>query len=119
MTSINRYSSLSIDGINNNKFNKDKPLMNVREKAYHILSNKDQLKCKLAKTKMCKIKNCKRIGCSYAHSISELKVRECLFGDECIYKNSKNNPCKYIHPNESMSDYHERTSVREIKKIIL
>ena len=92
---------------------------NNRVNAFKILSNKDKLKDELYKTKMCNRKNCDGINCNFAHNKSELRVRKCLFGDDCIYKNSKNKMCKFIHPCEDLKSYHERVSCIKIKKIIL
>ena len=51
---------------------------------------------------------------------SELQVRKCLFGNECIYKNSSNKMCKYLHPDETMEMYNKRLNDNNgIKKIIL
>ena len=93
--------------------------MNNRISAFNILSNKDKLREQLYKTKMCNKKNCDGINCSFAHDKSELRVRKCLFGDDCIYKNSKNKMCKFIHPCEDLKSYHERVGCIKIKKIIL
>jgi hypothetical protein len=123
----NRYASLNVDGILNNecilkhiKHVNNKQIHNPREIAYMLLSNKTKLRYELVKTKMCRNIDCKKVGCTYAHSETELQIRKCLFGNECIYKDSKNNTCKYIHPNESVNEYNNRVlSVNSIKKIIL
>ena len=104
----NIYSVLNIEDEDNNRTN-----------AFKILSDKDKLKDELYKTKMCNKKNCERKNCNFAHDISELRVRKCLFGDECIYKNSKNKMCKFIHPCENMVSYNKRVKCIKIKKIIL
>ncbi len=106
----NRYSSLNIDDSE----------YNVRHDAFQILSDKSKLDEVLTKTKMCNKKNCNKVNCNYAHSKSELRIRKCLFGDDCIYKHSKNKMCKFIHPDETVESYNNRISCCEkIKKIIL
>ena len=112
----NRYSVLAID----NEFLQTTKPNNIRSNAFKILSDKDKLKDKLYKTKMCNKKNCNKYNCSYAHHESELKLRKCLFGNDCIYKHSNNKICKFIHPDETIKSYQQRISKSEtIKKIIL
>jgi hypothetical protein len=119
----NRYTTLKVDGIKYNTKNIVNTNTNTNTKrgnAFNILSNKGKLKYQLNKTKMCNRYDCDGNNCSYAHSDSELKIRDCLFGEECIYQNSKNKMCKFIHPNESVENYKKRISNNNIiKKIIL
>lgn len=116
----NRYHSLKVDGVNYNTFQKKKHKFQKRTEAFSILSNKDKIKTSLYKTKMCNKPNCNRINCNYAHSHSELKIRKCFFGNECMYKHSKNKMCMFIHPDETIESYKLRISNTEIiKKIIL
>lgn len=49
---------------------------------------------------------CDAYGCTYAHSLQELRVPECLYGDRC-YK--KDGPCNFIHPSETKDQYFKRT----------
>ncbi len=49
--------------------------------------------------------------CFFAHSLSEITPNTCGYGDGCIHIkiNSKNRKlCSFIHPNETISSYHER-----------
>jgi hypothetical protein len=107
MTIQNRYSAFNI--VQNN----------IRKDAYNILSNKDVLKCKLYKTKMCNKQNCTNKHCKYAHNESELRKADCFFGDKCIYKNSINKPCKFHHPSDDNDVCKVCSSKIFIKKIIL
>jgi hypothetical protein len=114
----NRYSVLNID----NEYNHTRIIKqnSTRNNAFEILSDKNKLKNKLSKTKMCNKKKCTTYNCSYAHSESELRVRKCLFGNDCIYQHSINKICKNIHPDETIRSYRERISkCSGIKKIIL
>ena len=105
----NRYSALNP---NHNTFTN-------RSDAFKILSDKNKLKDTLYKTSLCNKNNCNKNNCSYAHSLSELKVRKCLFGDDCIYKHSVNKMCKYIHPDESKKEYMIKINNSQIKRITL
>jgi hypothetical protein len=93
----NIYSILPVDDVSQ-----------VRKQAYTILSNKNTLKCRLVKTKMCNKVYCNRINCNYAHSFTELRVPDCVFGSECIYMSSKNKLCLFRHPCENKKQYIER-----------
>lgn len=107
----NIYSVLDIE--------EDRDDINSRANAFKILSDNDKLKDELYNTKMCNRINCDKKNCNFAHDKSELRVRKCLFGNDCIYKNSKNKMCKFIHPCEDLKSYHERVGCIKIKKIIL
>lgn len=105
---VNRYSVLDIEDDDN------------RSQAFKILSDKDKLKNELYRTTMCNKKNCDRVNCNYAHNDCELRIRKCLFGNDCIYKHSKNKRCKYIHPDETKESYEKRIDCCiKIKKIKL
>jgi hypothetical protein len=106
----NRYAPLE----SNNK-----QIINKRSDAFKILSDKSMLKSTLYKTSMCNKEICNNKHCTYAHSLSELKVRKCLFGDDCIYKDSSNKMCKYIHPGENKQGYMTRLNNSKIKRITL
>lgn len=49
---------------------------------------------------------CDVYGCSYAHSLSELRIPKCLYGHRC-YKKDLN--CMFIHPHETKEDFYNRT----------
>lgn len=70
------------------------------------ISSPDVLNEKLKKTKMCyHIQNfgkCPHPNCNFAHSVSELRVGECIHGANCYLKTTK---CSFIHPGESRRDY--------------
>ena len=69
-------------------------------------------------TRMCDKEACEDTECTYAHSIDELKVFPCKFGDEChfiskkdcCYENNKDDSktCFFVHPEETMKNYEER-----------
>jgi hypothetical protein len=48
---------------------------------------------------------CKHAKCRYAHTITELKPENCLYGDNCKIKDTI---CVYIHPNETKTSYVNR-----------
>lgn len=61
---------------------------------------------------------CYREGCTFAHSIDQLKPRQCQHGEECklfngrvdpVTKKVLNTKCSYSHPKESFSDWLDRT----------
>lgn len=105
MCSTSIYSVLDVDGISS-----------LRKNAYSTLANKDHIKNRLYKTKMCTKKNCDMINCNYAHSKSELRVPQCVFGNECLYVHSKNKMCSFIHPFENKKQYCERISEKKNEK---
>jgi len=81
----------------------------VREKAHRVLEDKKELQKRLEKTTMCNFgKNCKRKVCHFAHSLEELKPKECLFGRNCKYFGE--GKCKFFHPHgEDKKNYLRRT----------
>lgn len=61
---------------------------------------------------------CQRDGCTFAHSIEQLKPQDCQHGKECklrdgrlhpVTKQVLNTKCTYIHPDENFSDWITRT----------
>lgn len=58
----------------------------------------------LGKTRMCKYGlRCNRVGCEFAHTVTELKPAQCGFGNNCI-----NRRCNFKHPSETDEQYKER-----------
>lgn len=100
----NRFSSLELED------------EYIRKNAYNILSNKQLLQDNLYKTSMCRHKNCTIQNCSFAHNLDELRVRNCIFGEECLFINSKNKPCMFKHPHESLSQYKDRIKLNNTIK---
>ena len=112
------------------KVETNKEIKNIRERnnAYDILSDKDKLKTKLKRTKLCLSIINKTIcphkeNCRYAHKFEELE--QCLFSDNCrfikkdkgTYVNiSKTKICEYKHKNETASNYFNRISVNSPNK---
>jgi hypothetical protein len=107
------------------KVESTKEVKNIKERnnAYDILSDKDKLKTKLKRTKLClsvlNKNNCPhKENCRYAHKFEELEP--CLFSDNCRfikkekgkYVNiSKTKICEYKHKNETESNYFNRITV--------
>ena len=107
------------------KVETNKEIKNIRDRnnAYDILSDKDKLKTKLKRTKLCLSIINKTIcphkeNCRYAHKFEDLE--QCLFSDNCrfikkdkgTYTNiSKTKICEYKHKNETASTYFNRISV--------
>ena len=51
------------------------------------------------------------LKCLFAHSISDITPQLCLFGDNCVFINydqCKKRICKYKHPFETTTSFHER-----------
>jgi hypothetical protein len=62
---------------------------------------------------------CRRQGCTFAHSLEEIKDPLCSFGDKCHHINGKqaydgtvdvNTKCRFRHPQESREKYYNRTA---------
>ena len=75
-------------------------------------------------TKLCKSlisgKKCEYKMCYFAHSLEELKKRNCHFGFSCYlvsrtsfnrYENCSHKVCRFIHPNESNESYARRLNI--------
>lgn len=52
---------------------------------------------------------CYREICTFAHSLDELQLPRCAFGDKCYRRNDKSNLCQFSHPGESMDQFYSRT----------
>lgn len=50
---------------------------------------------------------CNRHGCTFAHSIEELRILDCNFGSNCRNKPS----CPFLHPSETKKDVYSRTNI--------
>jgi len=94
---------------------------NNRNKGFEILKDKNKIDTSLAKTKMCSFGNdCPRGKyCRFAHSIDELKISSCVFGNTCkfikhtengIENISKTKICLHKHPKETEQDFLNRTN---------
>ena len=55
---------------------------------------------------------CSREKCTFAHSLSELQLSQCSFGDNCKRKNGSNS-CQFKHPDESNDKYYSRTGIEK------
>lgn len=52
---------------------------------------------------------CTHLGCTFAHSLSELRPPECRFGEDC-----HNETCRFWHPFESKLEFFERRTDLEM-----
>lgn len=62
---------------------------------------------------------CKRDHCTFAHSLEELRIPDCAFGNECYRRNGtrdrntgvidRENKCNFKHPDENNEQYYKRT----------
>ena len=108
---------------------------------FTILGDKTKIQDKLQFTKLCSYFKEKNIcphkdTCRFAHSLTELRVSECLFKDKCrlikyqngiVYNVSKTKLCEHKHKGETLHDYHSRIGINSlddgekisIKKIFL
>lgn len=94
-----------------------------RTTGFQKFADKKELGQKLAKTVMCKNiltrGKCYRKDCPFAHSQDEMKIPECIFGENCTRKEI----CKFIHPDETKEEYQRRivelTKNPELEKAFL
>jgi hypothetical protein len=49
---------------------------------------------------------CPRSLCTFAHTITQLRILPCRDGDKCRYKNTT---CRFIHGHETKGSYFHRT----------
>ena len=99
------------------------PIANDRDSAFDILKNSDKINSARTKTKMCfRGKSCRYRDCSFAHSEKELKVSNCLFGNNCKFVRrtssgleniSKTQGCCHKHPDETMTEFYVRIGARK------
>jgi hypothetical protein len=100
-----------------------------RVEAYELLANKEKLEMALAKTRMCnsidKKEECKHGDqCRFAHNLSELKISNCLFEDNCRFvkmsdgklRNNGTKICNHKHPQESKEDFMSRVGLDRYNK---
>jgi hypothetical protein len=106
-----------------------------RGKAFTQMKNKSELAKTLTCTKACQyvLKKvdeetgveaddhgvCYRETCTFAHSIAELQLPPCAFGDKCIRRNGfkdfntgnvdKTRKCQFCHPGETADQFYTRT----------
>jgi hypothetical protein len=76
-------------------------------------------------TRMCWNCNCENPNCTYAHTISELRIVGCKYGKCCNlvrfekltkkYENIQKRKCYFIHPGEKEEEYIERLNIKNIK----
>lgn len=100
-----------------------------RKVAFETLANKETLDKKLIKTKICnsleKIEKCPHgENCRFAHSLDELNISNCLFGQQCRFVrcfngnvvNTGKKTCHHKHPDESVDCFFKRTGLDKYKK---
>ena len=104
--------------------------LSKRDQGFEILSNKDKLADKLKFTKMCKSvvlgKPCSYPDgkCRFAHSIEQLQIAECGFGDQCrrvswstsgmCRNKSKTVKCDFKHSGETKENFYARTGLKRV-----
>ena len=93
-----------------------------RQRALHTLGDKEKLKERLEKTRMCRSVTNNDVclhgeSCRFAHSEEELTVPICLFDHDCRYvefcengeiKNRGSRPCRQQHTGEDKAQYMRR-----------
>lgn len=103
---------------------------NERTKGFTKLANKEDVSKSLHGTKPCRnvlrangekeYGICMRDSCTFAHSLSEFRLPNCVFGDDCkrkygskdkLGKIDKTNKCLFFHPRENMEQYYNRTGL--------
>lgn len=52
---------------------------------------------------------CTNDKCNFAHSLSELRILPCSFGNTCNRFHNSENPCQFLHVNETHIQYFKRT----------
>ena len=96
-----------------------------RSRAFEMLEDKKKGGANLLKTKMCRSTETGEAcphgeRCRFAHTLSELRISECFFGDRCrfvrrhrnqdgIYFNNAGKFCNHLHPGESQECFFKRT----------
>ena len=97
----------------------------IQKAVFADLISKEKTEIVLTKTSICRSiltnKRCYHSNCRYAHSVNELKVVECRFGEQCMlvkklpneqYINFKTNKagkyCHAVHPCETSLGYSNR-----------
>lgn len=91
---------------------------------FSALTDDKKMRETLSRTKMCNSVGsgtpCRHNNCRFAHSIKELKIGPCFFGERCNhvafrngkYENVINKNCTNIHPNETEADFNSRTRIK-------
>ena len=104
--------------------------LSERDQGFEMFSNKDKMADKLKFTKMCKSvstgKPClyPEGKCRFAHSIEQLQIADCGFGDQCrrvswstsgVCRNkSKTVKCDFKHPSETKENFYSRTGLKRV-----
>jgi len=89
-----------------------------RTDAFISLSDKKIMNKILIKTKMCRFGNrCPRKVCTFAHSCKELQPSKCVFGETCRFMNHPTRTCTFLHPNETIKEFIERTGLQVPGKV--
>ena len=102
-----------------------------RTLGFGLLSNKEEMKTKLIKRKMC-ISTINKTTCPhgsrcrYAHTLSEL-CNDCMFGTSCKlvrkkegnFENREQKICLYIHPDETIENFTYRTKSKIVESKIV
>ena len=92
-----------------------------KKDAAERVRNKNFTREDLKKTKFCKHSDC-RYGenCVYAHSVEELRIHNCEFGDDCdfititngkVFNSQKKKVCRFKHQSETMDECKQRLGI--------
>jgi hypothetical protein len=110
----------------------ENPVFKKREEAKDVFFDELKLNKTLKKTSLCRSfiegVKCPHSKCRFAHSLKELKKRDCLYGDTCIlvkkdkkeegvyhHRKGKRNICAFWHQNETKDSYIRRVMKTEKK----
>ena len=104
--------------LNNSKSQKSTNNTNNTNNKNNNNEKKNQEKtqmCRMHKERKCRNGN----NCRFAHSLSELVVNPCNFGEKCkcinlkkdLYTNFGDKICVYRHPGETRNDYYKRNNL--------
>ena len=103
-----------------------------RQSAYDILADKEKLTSSLVKSRMCKSVDTKEQcqhgdNCRFAHSLDELNISDCLFGQRCHFVKMSNGElidvdktkkvCTHKHPHENRESFMRRTGLDRYKNV--
>ena len=101
-----------------------------RSSAYDVLADKEKLASSLQKTRMCNSLDtnepCQHQDkCRFAHSLDELKISDCLFGQRCRFVQMSNGElvntdnttkvCAHKHQQENIQSFMRRTGLDKYK----
>ena len=99
--------------------------LHEKEAYYDVPLDKEKLTNSLFKTRMCSNAECQHgNNCRFAHSLDELKISNCLFGQRCRFVRMSNGElinygekvCSHKHPHETKETFLSRTGLDSYKQ---